>query len=339
MELQFRKAVRAAVPQIISISGTSGSGKTYSALLLAAGLVKPGGTVALLDTENGRGQMYADSPGITAALPQGFGYARMDPPFSPARYIEAIDAAEKAGVEVLVIDSGSHEWEGYGGCTEMAEKDKGRWNRAKLENRRFVYRLLYSNMHIVVCLRAREKSKIVPKHKSETGKEEVISLGILPVCEKNFVFEMLLSMQLDEQTHHASPVKVPEPLLALFPGSRMLVKADGERIRQWNESGAAAEPLERIVQRGRAAAELGTEEYRKFWTSLTAAQRKVFSDVSHAENKGIAAAADKANEVPVFGSAETPVAWPDSFDGPECVWNGKRLRFDEAAGNYVEEVK
>jgi hypothetical protein len=26
--------------------------------------------------------------------------------------------------------------------------------------------------------------------------------------------------------------------------------------------------------------------------------------------------------------------WPDSFDGPECIFNGDHLRFDEASGNY-----
>ncbi len=338
MELQFRKAARKAVPLIISVSGTSGSGKTYSALLLAAGLAKPGGRVGLLDTENGRGEMYTDSPGILRALPQGFEYARLDPQFTPARYIDAIDAAEKAGIEVLVIDSGSHEWEGYGGCTEMAEEDKGRWNRAKLQNRRFVYRLLYCSMHVIVCLRAREKTKIIPKHKSESGKEEVVSLGILPICEKNFVFEMLLSVLLDEKTHYAMPLKVPEPLLPLFQGSRMLTKEDGERVREWNEAGERMDVMDRLVQRGRAAADLGSAEYRKFWEGMTAEQRRAFPAAQHAENKGIAAAADKAIEIPVFGSAEAPVVWPDAFDGPECIFNGKHLRLDHAAGNYQEVV-
>jgi hypothetical protein len=295
MELQFKKAIRKSAPIIISISGPSGSGKTYSALLMAAGLAGPNGRVGFVDTENGRGCFYADSPGIMTALPNGFEIIELDAPFSPERYIAAIDAAEKADINVLVIDSGSHEWEGTGGCSEMAERDKGRWNKAKQANRKYVYRLLYSTMHIIVCLRARERSKIIPKHESITGKEEVISLGILPIAEKNFVFEMLMSLQLDEKTHHAIPVKVPEPLVGLFPGNQLITKADGERIREWNESGASGDSNERLKKRARAAAEEGTAAYSAFFRALTPPQKKVLANSTHTENKQIAAAADSVD--------------------------------------------
>ncbi len=331
MELQFKKAVRKSVPLIMSISGTSGSGKTYSALLLAAGLAGPKGRVGFIDTENQRGCFYADSPGIMTALPNGFDILDLDAPFSPARYIEAIDAAEKAGINVLVIDSGSHEWEGTGGCSDIADRDKGRWNNAKRANRKYVYRLLYSTMHIIVCLRAREKSKIIPKHESASGKEEVISLGVLPVCEKNFVYEMLLSIQLDERTHHAIPVKVPEPLMAVFNGSRLITKADGERIRQWNETGAAGDQLDRLQKQARAAAEEGVDAYKAYFSSLTPAHRKML-EPWHAENKAIAERADREREqIPTYESGQLP----DVFDvavGSECFYEGKRLKVVEENG-------
>src|SRR3954463_11050162 len=122
-EFVIQDAVRHAVPQIISLSGVSGSGKTYSGILLAGGIAGPNGKIGFLDTENGRGSMYADSPGIVSAIPQGYKRIEMSAPFSPKRYIKAIDAFEKAGFNVLVIDSGSHAWEGDGGCSEIAEND------------------------------------------------------------------------------------------------------------------------------------------------------------------------------------------------------------------------
>lgn len=317
--LTFRKAVRQAVPMVMSIAGVSGSGKTYSALLIAAGIAGDKGRVGFIDTENGRGSMYADSPGIKAALPQGFEILDLPAPFSPGRYIEAIDAAEAAGINVLVIDSGSHEWEGTGGCAEMAEKDKGRWNRAKLANKRYVYRLLYSTMHVIVCLRAREKSKIIPKEQSASKKEEYISLGVLPIAEKNFVFEMLLSLQLDEKTHAAIPVKVPEPLLPLFPGGRVITKADGERIRLWNETGVIADPGEQLAKRARAAAEDGMRSYKAFFETLTPAQKKSVTP-HHAANKAIAEAADREA---VSGEPEDVEAKPDPVPLPE----GFRVRY------------
>ena len=261
MALVFKKAHRKAAPLLISLSGVSGSGKTYSALLLAAGLAGPAGRVGFIDTENNRGTMYADSPGIVKALPDGYDIVQLEPPFTPARYIEAISAAEKTGINVLCIDSTSHEWEGTGGCVEIAENNKLRgmpnWSKAKMEHKKFLNHCLSSPMHIIFCLRAREKVKIVEVN----GKTEVVPIGITAICEKGFVFEQVLSLMLDETTHFAKPVKVPEPLAPLFPQSHLITKQDGERIRQWNDTGSSADPNEQLKKRARAAADEGTTVY------------------------------------------------------------------------------
>lgn len=292
--MQIKPAIRHSVNLIISISGVSGGGKTYSSLLMAAGLAGPGGKIGFLDTENGRGSMYADDPGIVAAIPQGYSTIEMPPLFSPARYIEAIDTFEDAGFKVLVIDSGSHEWEGIGGCADIAEADKGRWNNAKRAHKRFVMRLLNSQMHIIVCLRAREKSKIIDKRDSPTGKEQIISLGILPVAEKNFPFEMMASFMVDEVTHLARPIKLPGHFKNLFPDPRLITKEDGEAIREWNDGGVIMPQGEKLQRRARAAAECGMEEYTQFFGKLMAAEKKFLSDSTHAENKAVAVAADEA---------------------------------------------
>jgi hypothetical protein len=298
MAFTFTKAKRKACPMLLSISGVSGSGKTYSALLVAAGLAGDKGRVGFLDTENGRGEMYADSPGIVAALPNSYDYARLDPPFGPRQYIAAIEAAEQAGITVLVIDSGSHEWEGIDGCCEIAEKNKLRgmpnWSKAKMEHKRFMNHLLSTNMHIVLCLRAREKVKLVDVEKNGTTKTEVVPIGIQPIAEKNFVFEMLVSLRVEEESHFAVPLKVPEPLAALFPDKHLLTKADGERIRLWNDTGSAMESGEQLRKRARAAAEQGMAAYKEFFTGLTTQQRKDMGDSAHQEYKYIAEQADLA---------------------------------------------
>jgi hypothetical protein len=298
MALTFSKAVRKSVPMLLSIAGTSGSGKTYSGLLLAAGLAGPGGKVGMIDTENGRGAMYADSPGIVKALPNGFLRLQLDPPFTPSRYTEAISVAEKEGLSVLLVDSTTHEWEGQGGCCDIAENNKLRgmpnWSMAKMAHKRFLNHCLSSPMHIVFCLRARDKVKIVPVVNPETGKEktEVVPIGLQAIAEKSFVFEMLVSILLDEKTHFASPLKVPEPLAHLFHGGALLTKEDGERIRQWNETGSALAPGEQLQKRARAAAEEGMEAYKAFYASLTPAQKKTIAASSHEENKYVAEQAD-----------------------------------------------
>ena len=292
MMLTFKPAVRKKAPMIITVSGTSGSGKTYSSLLMAAGLAG-NGRVGMIDTENGRGSMYADAPGIKAAFPNGYDYLELSAPFSPTAYISAIDASEAAGHAVTVIDSGSHEWEGIGGCQEIAEKNKlgnrENWARAKKEHKRFVNRLLMAKSDIIICLRARDKVKI----QKVNGKEEVIPIGLQPICEKNFVFEATLSLMIEEKTHYASGVKVPEALVPIFGREHLITMADGAAIARWNEGGAVITDAERISKQARLAAEDGMEAYEKFFKSLTPAARKALTESGeHADNKHIALQAD-----------------------------------------------
>ena len=149
--LNIKPAERSGSRVVIGISGQSGSGKTYSALKLARGMVDSPSEIGFLDTENGRGRLYS------SILDGKFLHADMYAPFSPARYRQSIEEFQAAGVKVLVIDSGSHEWEGEGGCTEIAEKPllNGKkmadWKRAKSEHKKFMNAMLQSNMHIIVC--------------------------------------------------------------------------------------------------------------------------------------------------------------------------------------------
>lgn len=315
MALEFRKAKRQAVPIVASITSVSGGGKTYSALLMAAGIAGETGQVGFIDTENGRGEMYADSPGIIKALPKGYAYIRFDPPFGPDRYVEHLMAAEKAGVTVCVVDSGTHEWEGTGGCAEIAEKNKlgglPNWAKAKIAHKKFVNYVLSSNMHVIFCLRGRDKVKIFKRGDRMVlsagqladdapiaDKDTIVPLGLQPVCEKGFVFEMLLSLQLDEKSHFAMAVKVPEPLVHLFPGRKLITKEDGERIRQWNDTGAVMADGDQLRKRARAAAEEGMAAYTEYFGRLSTEQKKVLVDSTHAENKEVAARADAEASVP-----------------------------------------
>lgn len=315
--MPFTSATRKTVPMLISLAGTSGSGKTLSGLLLAAGIAGPQGRVGFIDAENGRGRLYADDPLVRAALPHGYEIDEITAPFTPARYKEKVVEAEKADIAVCLIDSFSHEWEGIGGCTDIAEQNKLRgmpnWALAKRAHKLLVYHLLSSQMHLVFCLRAREKVKIL----EVGGKTEVVPVGIQPIAEKNFVFEMLLSLLLDEKTHCASPIKVPRMIADIFPGGRMLTKEDGDRVRIWNETGAAADPHEQIQKRARAAAEEGLKAYQKFFASVSAAQRKVLAATSHEENKKIAEQADQ--DTAAVGEQE-----PDTGNG-----GGSHLTPDE----------
>ena len=109
--MAFRKAERKKAKLRLGITGPAGSGKTYSALLIAFGL---GGRIAMLDTENGSGDLYAhlgdyDVETLTA-------------PYDVRRYLQIIHEAEQAKYDVLIIDSLSHAWAGEGGLLDLQSK-------------------------------------------------------------------------------------------------------------------------------------------------------------------------------------------------------------------------
>ena len=77
--MAFRKAQRKQAKLRLAITGPAGSGKTYSALLLAFGL---GGKIAMIDTENGSGDLYA---------PLGdYDICSLNAPYNPNRYLQLI---------------------------------------------------------------------------------------------------------------------------------------------------------------------------------------------------------------------------------------------------------
>jgi hypothetical protein len=124
-------------------------------------------------------------------------------------------------------------------------------------------------------------------------KDLIMPLGLQPICEKNFIFEMLVSLHLDEQTHHAVPLKVPEPLVRLFPGRKLLTKADGEAIQRWNADAPVIDNVERLRQRARTSAEDGVAAYQEFWGGISKDERKALAG-EHEDNKATAQRVDAA---------------------------------------------
>src|ERR1700744_3843489 len=115
--MDFRPARRTNAKPLIGLYSESGAGKTYSALLLARGYVGPEGRIGMIETESGRGEAYAD-PGEYPEI-GGYEVLPLHGNFSPDTYGNAIDAAERAKFDALIIDSASHEWEGVGGVLSM----------------------------------------------------------------------------------------------------------------------------------------------------------------------------------------------------------------------------
>lgn len=273
--LNIRPAQRGGSKVIIGLAGQSGDGKTYSALLIARGMVNKPSEIGFLDTENKRGSLYAD------ILDGPFTIGDLIPPFSPKRYSEAIKEFQDAGIKVLVIDSVSHEWEGEGGCDDIANAPKAdgsprkmaNWIGAKREHKSFMNTLLQSNMHIICCIRAREKMDF-------KNPDKPISLGIQPVCEKNFMFEMTASIMMHNQGRSQFHTKVPEFLKSAFgDGNGYLGIETGKRIIKWVNEGEQ-EDAETAKMRSEMlmACEYGVDALMKVWERLTPKQKKALNN-------------------------------------------------------------
>lgn len=298
MTFEIRKAQRQGARLLIQLSGVSGSGKTYTALQLAYGLAgNDASKVVMIDTENRRGSLYADSlPGKAQ-----FNILDFYAPFSPQRYIQAIEAAVNAGAEVIVIDSVTHEWESEGGCEWIANQTRfADWKRAKAEHKRFMTYMLQSPAHIIACTRAREKVDFAdPKNP--------IKLGIQPIQEKNFSYEATVSLMMHDQGARQDVLKCPAELQAILGRGRGYVTAqDGMALRQWVDGGVQVDPS---IEHHRGLllneTEKGLKALQAAWTKTPANIRQALGEAFKDQLKAAAIAYDESRAI---SSAETPGA-------------------------------
>lgn len=286
----FSRAQREGSHCLISMEGSSGDGKTYSAILLMRGLVGPNGKFGLLDTETGRGKIYANLAG-------GYEYGELTPPFTPERYTQAIKIAESSGLSGLIIDSASHEWEGIGGIGEIAEannlKGLNKWASPKARHKKFMWSLLTTRMHIIVCLRAKEK--MLQGKDDATGKDTIVSGGWVPIQEKGFGYEMTVRLFFPGGGKKGVPEirKCPADLLGAFPEGAQVSVETGARIAEWVHGGVPVDGEAMILKRdGQEAAEGGEKVLDTFIKGLTKSQKTKLAPFG-ANLRSIAIQADK----------------------------------------------
>lgn len=239
-EFKIQKASRRGVIPLIGLYAESGCGKTMSALLLARGLVGPFGDIHMIDTESRRGSLYAD------VIPGGFSVLDLEPPFTPARYIQAIEAIYAAGAKVVVIDSMSHEWDL--GVLDMAaenENKSGRaglhnWKQPKFEHAKLVQFLLRSPIPVVCCIRAKHKTK---QRKDERGKTVIVKDDFAsPIQADDFIFEMTAHAEvLQDHSIHLTKCSHPD-LRKCFPERGPIEIKHGEMVAKWCAAAGVSAP-------------------------------------------------------------------------------------------------
>lgn len=234
--MAFVKAVRKQAKLRLALTGPSGSGKTYSALLLAKGF---GGKVAVIDTEHGSASLYCHL--------LDFDVMELTAPYSPERYIAAIQDAEKAGYDVLVIDSISHEWNGTGGMLQINEqvaqaKFRGNtwsaWSESDPRHRKFIDSMLQSKMHVIVTMRS--KTETAQEKDDRTGKTKIQQLGMKAEQRDGIIYEFTTVLDIVHGGHYATATK---DRTGVFSGDpQVLTPETGKTLLAWLATGVEVSP-------------------------------------------------------------------------------------------------
>ncbi len=298
-----KPAVREPTPLLLGIVGPSGTGKTYSALRLAAGIQRVvGGEVFFVDTENRRSLHYAET--------FRFRHVHFGAPFGSLAYLAAIEHCIAKGARTIVVDSMSHEHEGPGGvleqhtaetaalakrwkCSEDAAQMSA-WAKPKAARRRMINTVLQMNCNMVFCFRAKEKLLIKQGQKP-------VDLGFMPLAGEEFVYEFMARFLLkpgadghptwtSDLAGEVQIMKLPEPFRPAFRERVQLSEDIGEAMARWS----AVAPGRPAVNAGDLAELYAVCDNAATLANLEARRAAVWKEVGKDDKVRLVAAADAA---------------------------------------------
>ena len=223
--MQLRQSERKRAKIKMALQGASGTGKTYSSLLIAQGLTNGDlSKVAVVDTENGSADLYAHLG--------NYNVLTMSPPFTPENYIKAIEVCEKAEMEVIIIDSISHEWdELLDFHSRLAGNSFTNWAKVTPRQKAFVDKILQANAHIIATMRTKQDYVLNQKD----GKYIPEKVGLKSVQRDGLDYEFTLVFDIDIK-HFAVSSK---DRTGLFMGKPefQISELTGKLILDWCNSG------------------------------------------------------------------------------------------------------
>lgn len=288
-KFEIKEAKKEAIPPLVGLFGKSGSGKTYSALLLARGMVGEKGKIVLIDTENGRAKYYSDSKEIGKWF-----HLDMQPPFTPEKYSAALEFSEKQGADVTIFDSASHVWEELVLDAESARTKDGRempglakWKDPKISHKRMLNKLIRTTKPVIFCLRSKDGVK-----QEGFGKDmKIIQLGEQPICERGFIYEMTIALHLtkDGMFDLNNSKAIPSPLRPYIKEGGKVGIDMGKSISKWANSGEEMDvekikknseaieddfkTKESLVAKGEETSKLGRNAYSSWISTLNDKQK------------------------------------------------------------------
>ncbi|MCV2449520.1 ATP-binding protein [Paracoccus sp. DMF] len=276
----------------IGLSGGSGTGKTYTALLMARGIAetvtgRKGAPIGYVDTENRRALHYK------AAFPEmcHYDFTALDDRgdlvgFGPERWIAVIDAAEAAELPVLILDSFSHAWEGVGGVLDLhattlerltrgddSKKDARSqlaWAEVKPRYRRLIDRIVRAKTNIIICTRAKPVMQdLKTRQNARNTKTRRKDVPWDPASDGDLLFEMTTMVILDPSAPGCPvhQIKVADQFKALLDPRRPMGVDTGRAMADWAKGQGEAQKQKELLDLARSKAREGSAKFTAWWQS------------------------------------------------------------------------
>ena len=227
--MHLRKSERKKAKIKLALQGAAGSGKTYSSLLLAKGLTNGDlSNVAIIDTENGSADLYAHLG--------NYNVLTLEPPFTPEKYIKAIDICLESNMQVIIIDSISHCWDyiiDY--HSSLAGNSFTNWSKVMPLQKAFVNKMLQCDAHLIATMRTKQDYVLNKKD----GKYIPEKVGLKAVQKDGVDYEFTIVFDIDIK-HYATSSK---DRTGQFMGKPEFIinSATGKKILEWCNSGTNLE--------------------------------------------------------------------------------------------------
>lgn len=230
--MELRKAQRIQAKIKMALQAASGAGKTYSALLIASGMTN-WEKIAVIDTENNSADLYSHLG--------NYNVLQLEKPFTPERYIKAIEVCEQAGIEVLIIDGISSEWEGSGGILDLHGNMPGNsftnWAKMTPRHNAFVQKILESPCHIISTIRTKQDYVLSEKN----GKMVPEKVGLKGITRDGMDYEFTLV--LDIELKHLAKASKDRTGLFMDQPEEVITPAHGRKILEWCNSGISVDKI------------------------------------------------------------------------------------------------
>lgn len=233
----FKKATMEQSKLRMGITGPAGSGKTYTALRIAAFLGKK---VAVRCSEHGSAAKYADAFDFDMETPDTH---------HPLDYVRAINEAAQGGYDVLVLDSLSHAWSGKDGALELVDRVSvasrsnnsfTAWRDVTPHHNAMIEAILGAPLHIIATMRTKTEWVM---ETNDRGKMVPVKKGMAPVQRAGMDYEFDVVGDFADPDKHI--MVIDKTRCAKLDGMQFTKPGEdiGAILLEWLTTGAVPAPV------------------------------------------------------------------------------------------------